>query len=78
MISVLGALIFLVSLFMTMYILTTALFTDKAIPGWASTVLPIYFIGGVQLLSIGVLGEYIGKIYKETKKRPRYIVEKEV
>ena len=62
---------------MTFYILMTALFINKTIPGWASTVLPIYFIGGVQLLSIGVLGEYIGKIYTETKKRPRYFVEKE-
>ena len=76
-ISALGAFIFLVSLFMTFYILMTALFINKTIPGWASTVLPIYFIGGVQLLSIGVLGEYIGKIYTETKKRPRYFVEKE-
>jgi hypothetical protein len=76
-ISALGAFIFLVSLFMTFYILMTVLLINKTIPGWASTVLPIYLIGGVQLLSIGVLGEYIGKIYTETKKRPRYFVEKE-
>lgn len=46
----------------------------KAIAGWASTVCIILFMGGVQLLSLGVIGEYIGKIYLETKSRPRYII----
>ncbi len=46
-----------------------------AVPGWASTVLPIYFLGGVQLIAIGIIGEYLAKIYLETKRRPRYIVE---
>ncbi|MBQ7473654.1 MAG: glycosyltransferase family 2 protein [Oscillospiraceae bacterium] len=46
----------------------------NAIAGWASTVCIILFLGGVQLLSIGVIGEYIGKIYLETKQRPRYII----
>ena len=46
----------------------------KAIAGWASTVCIILFMGGVQLLSLGVIGEYIGKIYLETKGRPRYII----
>lgn len=48
------------------------------VPGWTSVVLPMYFLGGIQLLSIGILGEYIGKSYIETKRRPRFIVEKEV
>lgn len=43
--------------------------------GWASLMMSIWFIGGVQLLSIGLIGEYIGKIYKEVKRRPRYIIE---
>ena len=43
--------------------------------GWASLMCSIWFLGGVQLISIGVIGEYIGKIYKETKARPRYIIE---
>lgn len=77
-ISIIGIAIFSISIFMSIYILGVALFTEKAIPGWASIVLPIYFIGGIQLLSIGVLGEYIGKIYKETKRRPRYFIESEV
>ena len=45
------------------------------ISGWTSTVVPLYFLGGVQLLFLGVVGEYIGKIYTEVKKRPRYIIQ---
>lgn len=45
------------------------------VPGWASTVIPIYLVCGVQMLSMGVIGEYIGKIYVETKRRPRYHIE---
>ncbi len=51
-------------------------FAHHSIVGWASTVSIICFIGGIQLISLGVLGEYIGKIYMETKQRPRYIIEK--
>lgn len=46
-----------------------------AVPGWASTILPIYFLGGVQLFCLGVLGEYVGKIYTEAKRRPRFFIE---
>ena len=63
---------------MSFYILGIAIFTNNAIPGWASTVLPIYFIGGIQVLSLGIIGEYIGKIYNETKRRPRYFIDKEI
>lgn len=48
----------------------------EAVPGWASTVVPVYFLGGIQLLSIGIIGEYLAKIYMETKRRPRFTVEK--
>ena len=47
---------------------------QRAIHGWASTICIILFLGGIQLLSIGVIGEYVGKIYMETKRRPRYII----
>jgi hypothetical protein len=47
----------------------------NVVPGWASTVLPMYFLGGVQLLSLGVIGEYVGKIYLEAKARPRYLID---
>lgn len=55
-----------------------AYFCGKAIQGWTSMLLSIWFLGGVQLLCVGVLGEYIGKIYKEVKRRPRFFVEKTV
>lgn len=71
-----GSLIFIISFLMSLWILLGTLFTGDTVPGWASTVLPIYFIGGIQLLSIGILGEYIGKIYIESKARPRYTIEK--
>jgi predicted peptidase len=49
---------------------------ESVVPGWASTLLPLLFLGGTQILAIGVLGEYVGKIYTEVKRRPRFIVEK--
>ncbi len=72
-VTLIGFLVFLISTAMIMYVLYVAVIEEKAFPGWASTVLPIYFLGGIQLLSIGLLGEYVGRIYSETKARPRYI-----
>jgi glycosyltransferase involved in cell wall biosynthesis len=77
-ISMLGLLTSLLALGISIWVLVVALTNPSAVPGWASTVLPITFIGGVQILSIGVLGEYIGKIYMETKRRPRFIVDRAV
>lgn len=76
-ITVLGFIIFLGSCVLSLWALWLKII-GKSIPGWTSTVLPIYFIGGVQLLSIGILGEYLGKIYKEVKARPRYFKEEEL
>jgi polyisoprenyl-phosphate glycosyltransferase len=72
----LGFLVFLLSAVMGVWTLWVKLFTDHAVPGWASTMLPIYLLGGIQILCIGVIGEYLGKVYQETKARPRYIIEK--
>lgn len=47
---------------------------DSTVTGWASTLCCVFFMGGIQLLSIGIIGEYVGKIYSETKARPRFIV----
>lgn len=74
-ISVLGLLVSIGTMVVTGWAFWTTFFTDRAIPGWASTVLPIYFLGGVQLVSIGVIGEYVGKLYLESKARPRYVIE---
>ena len=76
MISALGVLVFLFSAGMGFWILSVKLFTDRAVPGWTSTLLPIYVLGGLQILCVGILGEYLGKVYQETKRRPRYIIEK--
>jgi glycosyltransferase involved in cell wall biosynthesis len=76
MISVVGFLVFLFSVGMGAWTLGVKLFTDRAVPGWTSTLLPIYLLGGIQILCTGVLGEYLGKVYQETKRRPRYIIEK--
>ncbi len=76
-ITILGFIIFAGSCLLSAWALWLK-FIGKSIPGWTSTVLPIYFIGGVQLFSIGILGEYLGKIYKEVKARPRYFKEEEL
>ncbi len=72
----LGLLVSLISFAVTVWAIWIRLFTEEAIPGWASTVLPIYFLGGIQLLCLGIIGEYLAKIYTETKRRPRFIIEK--
>ena len=76
LISALGVLVFLFSIGMGLWTLGVRLFTDRAVPGWTSTLLPIYLLGGLQILCVGILGEYLGKVYQETKRRPRYIIEK--
>lgn len=53
-------------------------FLDKTIIGWTSLICSIWMIGGIQLLCLGVIGEYIGKIYGEVKARPKYIIEKKL
>ena len=74
LISRTGIIIFLISIVMLVYFLIRY-FIGATEVGWASLAVSIWAIGGLQLLAIGVVGEYIGKIYLETKERPRYIVE---
>ena len=76
LVTVVGILVFIGSLAVSFWILFVRFFTEKTIPGWASVVLPMYFLGGIQIFSIGIVGEYLGKIYTETKARPRFHVEK--
>lgn len=70
-----GLLVSFASMALSMWALSVALLTDKGVPGWASSVIPMYFLGGIQLLGLGVMGEYIAKIYEASKNRPRYIIE---
>lgn len=76
LVSLLGLTVFIGSLGVTAWALWAALFTDRTVPGWASVVLPMYLLGGVELLALGVIGEYLGKLYLEGKARPRYLVER--
>lgn len=75
LITLIGLLTFAFSMTLGLWALWVRLFTEQAVPGWASTVVPFYFLGGVQLLCIGILGEYLGKVYSEVKRRPRYVIE---
>lgn len=73
-IVLLGFIIFFISIIMLIYTLIRH-FSGQTIIGWSSVMTSVWAIGGLQLLSIGIIGEYIGKIYLETKARPRYIIE---
>lgn len=75
MITGLGMIIILLSICAAIYALVSYINGNTA-PGWTSLILSIWFIGGVQLLCIGLIGQYIGKIYLEVKHRPRYNIEK--
>jgi len=76
LITGIGVVVSLGSFAVALWALWIRVFTEDAVPGWASTVLPIYLLGGIQLLCIGIIGEYLAKIYMETKARPRYVIEK--
>lgn len=72
--SSIGALLSLMSIFYGLYILLRTLVNGIDVPGWSTITVGITFLGGIQLLSIGVLEEYIGRIFNEVKQRPIYIV----
>lgn len=78
LIAGLGVLVFLVSLACSIWVLWVRFVSGDAVPGWASSVLPMYFLGGIQLLCVGIVGEYVSKIYMEIKQRPRFIIEKTI
>jgi len=73
-ISAVGGLVFLASLFMIAYAVAGVL-SEKTLPGWTSVVIPLYLLGGLIMLSIGVVGEYVGKMFLETKRRPRFLID---
>ena len=73
-----GVIVSLGSFLVAAWALWVRFFTDASVPGWTSTVVPMYFLGGVQLLCIGIIGEYMAKIYIETKKRPLFFIEETV
>ena len=71
----LGVAILILSLILIIYSVVRKII-GVTVPGWTFISCSIWFLGGVQMLSIGIIGEYIGKVYNETKKRPRYIIER--
>ncbi|MCL6616411.1 MAG: glycosyltransferase family 2 protein [Anoxybacillus ayderensis] len=73
-VSVLGFCSFFVSILFAMYVLFLKM-TGHTQTGWTSLMMSIWLVGGLQLIAIGLVGEYIGKVYQETKQRPRYIVD---
>ena len=75
LITTAGLVIFIMSLIMLVYTLISWI-AGHAVLGWTSTLASIWLIGGIQLLSLGVIGEYTGKIYNETKARPRFIIDR--
>lgn len=75
LIFILGIFVAIISIGLTLFYLLQSIFNENLVPGWASTVLPIYFLGSIQLIAIGVISEYIGKLFLESKKRPNYIID---
>lgn len=79
LVGMLGLFCVIISLAIFIYAIIVKLFmSSNAITGWTSIITIVTFLGGVQLLSISILGEYIGRIYDESKRRPLYVIEKEI
>lgn len=76
-ITILGFLISFLSFIVLIYALFVKIF-GNAVSGWTFIIVSIWLVSGIQMLSIGIIGEYVSKIYYETKRRPRYIIEKEL
>jgi dolichol-phosphate mannosyltransferase len=74
LLSNLGMIVSFVALAYMSYLLIARLFGDRTIQGWTSTVVIVLFLGGIQLLALGIIGEYIGRIFDEVKQRPHYVV----
>jgi len=70
-----GIIIFVISILVTIYCLISKI-SGNAVPGWTFLACSIWIMGGIQMISLGIIGEYIGKTYSETKRRPRYIISR--
>ena len=75
MITTLGVVVMIIAVIILIYSLVR-FFMGATISGWTSTMVSIWFLGGLNLFAVGMIGEYIGKVYLETKERPKYIIEK--
>ena len=72
--TVLGVLFSIISFAYALYALYIKIFTNASILGWTSIMISVLFIGGIQLICIGMIGEYLGKMFIETKERPNYVI----
>lgn len=71
-----GMILGLLSIFVTSHVIYIKFFTAEAVPGWATITASILFLGGTQLIGIGIIGEYVGRVFEEVKQRPLYFVRK--
>jgi len=74
--TLLGLSISLIALFYAMYALAMSIFTDKTVTGWTSVIISVLLLGGINMVLLGIIGEYLGKLYIQGKKRPYYLIEK--
>ncbi len=77
-ITFIGFIIFVLSFMIILWILFEKFFLGTTIQGWSSVMISIYFMGGIQVMSIGIIGEYIGRVFQQSKGRPRYIIDREI
>jgi dolichol-phosphate mannosyltransferase len=75
---VLGAVSAALALLVICYSLALRIVTHEWVPGWTALMIAVLFMGGVQLLCVGILGEYVARIYREVKRRPLYVVQETV
>ncbi len=77
-ITVTGFILFILSLIGILWVLIEKFLLHNTIQGWASTMVSIYFIGGIQVMGLGIIGEYVGRNFQQSKNRPRYIIDEEI
>jgi len=70
----LGSIIAILAFIYGIYAIYTHLFTDQSITGWTSVIISVLFVGGINLLMLGIIGEYLGKLFIENKRRPNYLI----
>jgi dolichol-phosphate mannosyltransferase len=78
LVSLIGLIASVLSVLGVGVVLYFRLFTDRSIPGWAATVIPVLGLGSIQLLALGILGEYVIRIFDEVKRRPVYLVDRTI
>jgi dolichol-phosphate mannosyltransferase len=76
--SLFGFLVSVISFLAGLYTLYLRIFTTRTIPGWTSLMIALLFLGGIQLITLGIIGEYVGRISEEVKQRPAYIIQRKI